>query len=415
MTSAAATLRGEHSRRRRLVGASVIDALGNGLLLPLQLLFLHSVVGLALPTAGAVLSAAALAGLALVPVVGPLVDRYGPRRVVVGNGIVRGAALGACVLPLPAVVIGVLLAVTAVADRWSPAANAALVAGLSSDPAERDRTLALMRAVRNGAMAGGALLAALVVLGGDSGFRWALAADALSFAVVALLVRRLPETNAPAGTHARLHYGDVLRDRPFVLLTMINAVYALGYTVLVVGIPAYVVGVLGAPASLGAVVFAVNTALVAAGQLPALAWARRRPAARVTAAGGVLFALAFCAYASLVAVRGSLAWLCLGLVATTALYTVGELLHSVGSTTLSQDAAPAHARGRYLAFFQLSWASAPVVGPVLFTWLVAHGAAALWLPLAAVTLLAAAGVAQVRWSGTSPRQPVVRPAVLQPG
>lgn len=401
--------------RHRLVGASVIDALGNGLLLPLQLLFLHQVVGLELTTAGAVLSAAALAGLALVPVVGPLVDRYGPRRIVVGNGVVRAAALGVCVLPLPGAVVAVLLAVTAVADRWSPAANAALVAALSRSSAERDRTLALMRAVRNGAMAGGALLAALVVLGGDGGFRLALAADAMSFAVVALLVRRLPETRPAVVAHERLDYGDVLRDRPFVTLTLINAVYALGYTVLVVGVPGYVVGVLGAPPSLGAVVFAVNTALVAAGQLPALAWARRRPAAQVTAAGGVVFAVAFCAYAGLVVVRGSVVWLLVGLVATTALYTVGELLHSVGSTTLSQDAAPEAARGRYLAFFQLSWATAPVVGPVLFTWLVAHGAAALWLPLAAVTLLAAAGVARLRWSERSPAARGAPSAVLQPG
>lgn len=415
MTAAAPALHPSTALRRRLVGASVVDALGNGLLLPLQLLFLHKVVGLELTTAGAVLSAAALAGLALVPVVGPLVDRYGPRRVVVGNGVIRAAALGACVLPLPAALIAILLAITAVADRWSPAANAALVAALSPDAAERDRTLALMRAVRNGAMTGGALLAALVVLGGDSGFRWALAADALSFAVVALLVRRLPETRPASVVQERLDYRDVLRDRPFVLLTLINAVYALGYTVLVVGIPAYVVGALGAPASFGAVVFAVNTALVAVGQLPALAWARGRPAAHVTAAGGVVFALAFCAYAALVVARSSVVWVCVGLVATTALYTVGELLHSVGSTTLSQDAAPEAARGRYLAFFQLSWATAPVVGPVLFTWLVTHGAAALWLPLAAATLLAAAGVRQVRWSQTPSPEPLARAAVLQPG
>jgi MFS family permease len=391
--------------RRRLVGASVIDAVGTGLLLPLELLFLHSVVGLGLAAAGAVLSGAALLGLVLLPVAGPLVDRLGARQVVVGNGVVRAAALGACALPLPTAAVVALLAVTAVADRWAPPACSSLVAALSADPADRDRTLALMRAVRNGVMTGGALLAALVVLGGEAGFRWALALDALTFAVVAGVVRGLPDARATAEVGARSRYADVLRDRPFVALTLANAVYALGYTVLVTGVPAYVVGVLGAPASLGAVVFGVNTALVAIGQLPALRWSSGRSATRVTALGGGLFAASFVAYAALAMIEAPMSAICLGLALVTGLYTAGELLHSVGSTRLMHDAAPAEARGRYLAFFQLSWASAPVLGPVLFGWLVEHGAAALWLPLAGLTAVAAGGVARLRW--VTPSTPMV--------
>lgn len=377
---------------RILVAVSLVDALGTGLVVPLELLFLSSVVGLGLTVSGAALSAMALLALSALPLCGRVIDGFGARRVAVALGLVRGVALLGSVLPVPAAVAVGLLTAVAVADRWAPAAAATLVAALSPDRERRNRTLALVRATRNGAMTAGSLAAALIATGGAAGFRVALALDGLSFLLVSVLVLLVPATRPTAEPESRGARRPVLRDRTFVALTAANTVYALGYTVLVTGLPAYVVTVLGGSPAWGAVVFAVNTGLVAVGQLPSLHWSRGRSARAVTALGGYVFAASFCAYAVLSVFSGAPTAVLGCLVVVTAVYSGGELLHSVGSASLAHDASPEHARGRYLAFFQLSWAAAEVAGPVLFTWLVGGGAAALWLPLAGATVLAALSV-----------------------
>ena len=119
---------------RRVRSASVVDALGSGLFVPLELLFLHIVVGLGLAAAGGVMSASALLGLVLLPVAGPALDRLGPRRLVLALGVTRFLALAGCVAPTPRPVVVVLLCLTTVADRWEHPAQASLVTGFLPRP-----------------------------------------------------------------------------------------------------------------------------------------------------------------------------------------------------------------------------------------------------------------------------------------
>lgn len=379
---------------RRVRTAAAVDAFGSGLFVPVELLFLHVVVGLGLATAGGVMSGSALLGLAVLPVAGPAIDRIGPRRVVVALGVARFLALAGCVVSSHRALMVTLLCLTTVADRWDHPAQASLVAGLSASPDERGRRLATLRGLRNGCMTTGALLAALVAAGGATGFRLAVGADAVSFGLAAALLGPVAAagTRASAGHETRASYRAVLRDPRYVRLTAANVVFALGYTVLVTGLPAYLIETLGAPASLGAAAFAVNTALVAGGQQAAHRITRARPAGAVTAAGGLVFAAAFLGYAGLALVADRTGPLVVGTFLVTAAYTVGELLHSAGSTSLSLDLAPATGHGHHLAFFQLSWAAAPVVGPAVFTALAGAGGVELWVPLALATAGAAASV-----------------------
>lgn len=378
---------------RRARAASVVDALGTGLLVPLELLFLHVIVGLGLTAAGGVMSCAALLGLLLLPAAGPVLDRLGPRQVILTLALVRCAALGGCALVSTPSVVVALVCLAAVADRWDHPAQASLVSAISATREERDLRLAVLRGLRNGCMTGGALLAALVAVGGATGYRLAVGVDALSFGVSAAVVATVVGGRvAPASQPRAVGYRRVLRDPRYVRLTAANIVFALGYTVLVTGLPAYLIGSLGAPTALGALAFAVNTALVASGQQVAHRLTRGRSAGTVTAAGGLVFAASFLGFAALTVVAGHTSVLFVGTVLVTAAYTLGELLHSAGSTTLSLDLAPATGHGRHLAFFQLSWAAAPVVGPAVFTWLAGAGGLALWVPLAIATLVASSVV-----------------------
>jgi MFS family permease len=69
--------------RAALLTALGVDNFGSGLFLPVALVYVTRVVGLPLAVAGPIVALGTVAGLAVPPVAGPLVDRVGPGRVVV--------------------------------------------------------------------------------------------------------------------------------------------------------------------------------------------------------------------------------------------------------------------------------------------------------------------------------------------
>ncbi|NUT45526.1 MAG: hypothetical protein HOV86_36600 [Thermoactinospora sp.] len=75
-----------------LVGMFV-DALGNGLYVPLTLLFIHEVTRLPMTTVGLGVTVAAIVGLAANPVAGVLIDRFDARRVLTAPPALRGRYL----------------------------------------------------------------------------------------------------------------------------------------------------------------------------------------------------------------------------------------------------------------------------------------------------------------------------------
>jgi MFS family permease len=81
------------TNRLVLLTALGIDNVGSGLFLPLALVYVTRVVGLPLGTAGTVVALGTAAGLGVPPVAGRLVDRVGPRPVVIAAQLLQ--ALGA--------------------------------------------------------------------------------------------------------------------------------------------------------------------------------------------------------------------------------------------------------------------------------------------------------------------------------
>jgi fucose permease len=71
--------------RIALLIALGIDNFGSGLFLPLALIYVTRVVGLSLATAGTTVVLGTIAGLLVPPIAGRLVDRVGPRPVVISS------------------------------------------------------------------------------------------------------------------------------------------------------------------------------------------------------------------------------------------------------------------------------------------------------------------------------------------
>ncbi|MFE4871109.1 MFS transporter [Streptomyces sp. NPDC056682] len=386
---------------RRMLVAMAVDGTGSGMYVPFSLVFFRHVTGLPFATVGLVLTAVGLLGLGALPLAGAAVDRYGAHRVQLFLYGVRGT--GFLLYPfahsLPA--FAAVALATAFGDRAFPAVQQSLI-GEVARGADRDRLQASSRALRNGGLGAGALIASLIVaLAGDAGFTAAAWLNAASFAFAALLMRAVrTERQAPAEGAARptAGYRQVFTDRPFLALTGANFLNALGYSALSVLFPLYISTWLHGPQAITGAAFTLNTVMCAAGGVVVAARVRGRGARRTRSAalGSLLFAAAFAAQVVLGTVRpGSGLVLGGALLVIVVLYTLGELVHSPSAGALSVAAAPEAVRGRYLAAYQLSWSLASAVAPSFFTALIAVDGRLPWAVLVGTSVLAAGVVVRL--------------------
>ncbi|MEU8326270.1 MFS transporter [Nonomuraea sp. NPDC048881] len=388
-----------------LVGMFV-DALGNGLYVPLTLLFIHEVTGLPMTTVGLGVTVAAVVGLAANPVAGTLIDRFDARRVLIATYVLRAAAFAVYPLVDGFVALLVVAALIAAGDRAYYPASGGHVSALA-EGALRDRLYTLIATARNVAFGlGGLLSAGVVSLAGATGFAVVALMNAASFALAAACLL-LSGRRAPAPTPRNPGgYRQVFADRPFLTLVAAEQAYTLIHLILPVALPVYAVTVLGVPPALLGVLYAINTVLVAAGQLPVRRWQRHARRTHAMALSGLILMAACAAYAATALLPAGLPRVG-GLLVATLVLTFGELMHTVPSWALAAATAPPALRGRYLAIYQQTWALAAVLAPAGFSALLDTAPLLLWLTLAA--LVGPAALALLRLARRLPPDAVAPP------
>ncbi|MEU6865650.1 MFS transporter [Streptomyces sp. NPDC046876] len=390
--------------RTPLIVAQVVDALGTGLFLPFAVVYFHAAKGIPLTTVGLMLSAGALLSLPAGPLGGRLIDRVGPRRVLVASNLLRVLTFTAYVFTDTPWQLVLLVTATMWGDSLFRPAVFALVAQVADD-GHRARWYAMDRSLRNaGIGAGGLVGSTLVGWGGSSGYTAVVVLNAVSFLVAAALVAswrrtavprpagagagpaQAPAPAADAAGQRRGGYREVLADRAFLGVLATVWVFALCDLALTVLLSAYVIEARGLPAWQPGMLFAINTVMVVLAQT-ALAKAverYRRPGVLQVAA--VLWMVSFVLFA---AVPGDHAGLAFGgLVLGMVVFTVAELLQAPTSSALIVGMAAGHLRGRYLGLEELMWSLAKVLAPTVFTWLLARGAGLPWLALGLCLLVA---------------------------
>lgn len=389
------------SARLKYMLGMVVDATGSGMYLPLSLLYFHHATGLPLTQVGTIMTSAAVVSLVSNPVAGVLIDRFGARGVVVGGYVLRAA--GFCTYPVVdngAAMFAVVLLV-ALGDMSFPPAVQSFVAEFA-EGVERDKLLAAQRSLRNAGLGAGGLIAgAVLALGQNAAYHVIVFGAAAGYLTAAACIRTIPVSRAvrsAGGPGPRKGgYRLVVRNRPFLGLTLLNVPTAFGYMVLAVSLPVYLTQETGAPDSLVGVLYAVNTVGIAVLQIPvtrALAAYRRT---RAMALGAVVFALSFVSFALLGAVSNRTA-LIAGVFAATAAFTVGELLHGATASAVVAQTAPEATRGRHLAVYQLSWAVPTALAPAVLTALLDLSPSGMWVLLATGATVSALGVLRVERS-----------------
>ncbi|MFF9864811.1 MFS transporter [Streptomyces sp. NPDC013953] len=381
---------------RGLALAQWVNSVGDGAYYVCSALYFSRVVGLSAGRIGLGLTLAwAVGALAGVPL-GHLADRRGPR----GAAVLLAAATAASVAGLLLVrSYGAFLLVTcayATAQCGLAAARQSLLAGLVP-PGERTGVLARLQAAGNAGIAVGAGIGAVALhLGTAAAYLSVLAVDAVAFAGCAALLGRLPVV-APSGGPAAGGAGAggagsgrrlaVLRDRPYALVTGLNAVMLLRMPLISLAVPLWVAERTTAPGWTVSALLVLNTAAVTLLQVRTAAAVTGLPSAvRAVRSGGALM-LVSCAVFALSGGGGVPAWAATAALLAGAVFQVwGEMRQSAGAWQISFDLAPDGRQGQYQGFFGTGVPVARMLGPVVLTTLVIGWGATGWLVLGGLFL-----------------------------
>ncbi|MFF7296534.1 MFS transporter [Streptomyces sp. NPDC008265] len=380
----------------RFVTGNLIDSVGNGMLLPLGLLYFTDVQGLPAAHVGMAMTVGQAVALPVTFLAGRLMDRVGPRPVVVAANVLSAVGFGLFLF----------------ADRlWHVAAVHVLVqAGINmyftaqrtlithvTGADERRAWFAFTGSLRNvGLAAGSAAAAGALVVFGKGALWWLIAADAATYLLAAFCFASLrttppqPEESAPDDRAARSDH-----TRRYLLLVAVNLPYVLAQAALSVLVALYTTRALGLPASAASLLFVVNTVLVSGCSTVITAHLAPKAPRRAVVAGHLVMAAAMTAF--MLPALPSLAFTAwAALLAAIILFSVAEILLGPALSELSVTLTPDAAGGFTQGLYQFSWAVGMVAAPALFTLLLEAGPLLPWGAEAVACLLAAAAAPALR-------------------
>lgn len=369
---------------------------------PFMVIYLSSVRGMPVASAGMVMSVAGVAGVLATPISGLLSDRFGPQKIVaVSLAMTAGAALGfARVSVLGPALLWAAVAGAGLAAMWN--AFAALLVGIVPVHARTD-VFGVAYALQNlgtglGAAAAGALLDIRV----PATFERTFVASFVIFGTLAALIlaagklyedrpgggsggERADQSTGESGGHStgqsggesggepagprgpsRIATGGVrvaLTDRTLRVFVLLNLSFAVTLVALQTLTPLWVVGPLSLPASLVGAIVSANTATIVVAQSFTLRLIRGRSRMMAISLASSLLALATVVYLSTGLIASRL--LPVALVTAAAIAGFGLTFFQPSIAGMLNDLAPANLRGTYNAALNSAWQAGAVVAPSL--------------------------------------------------
>ncbi|KGM13649.1 hypothetical protein N869_07455 [Cellulomonas bogoriensis 69B4 = DSM 16987] len=398
-------MRGRGKLQRNVaVGLSILS-FGTGISTSLLLIYLVQVRSASPFAAATTMSVAAICGIVVGPVLGRQADRLDPFRLyplLVGTMAVATALL--VVVPLP-VALSLVCLLTA-CGRGSAATLHALI-GREVPLEQRVTYRAVLKSWANAATVGGVGVGGLILASGRPvAFYAGFVGEAITLVVAGLLVaaakRHSEQTlRAACGTGAGTQttpdpapgaIANPLRNRPFVLLTLVNAVLMTYVSVIAVALPLqvttsptmpiWIVSVAMVSHAVGVIIFQISAARRVRTIADAARYSRR---AGLCFGGAVLFF-------PLASRTTSLALIVVLAAVMAVLLVAGEVWYAASAWELVYGLAPRHHLGAYQGVHSTGLDLSMIVAPILFAWMVGSGGGSAWYALAAALAVAGAAV-----------------------
>ena len=382
--------------KRLLVGIG-FNSLGNGLTLSLLMVYLITIRDIPETQATLLLTWMAIIGLALTPMVGAIVDRIGPRPVLLTGLVVEasGVASWAYVESYTEALISATIVAAGGSSIWAP--QSAIMARLAPSE-DRQQVFGLNFMLLNAGLGLGGMVGALLVRDGvaetfERLYLVNAATYVFGFLVVLSLTsvrgREIQELTEEQEAHG---YAEVFRDRRVIRLIAGSLVLlACGYASVEAGMSIFTTLHVGLSAQTLGIIYGVNTFTIVALQPLMLKYIHRKSRIRLMSFVGVLWAVSWL-------ITGSAMFFETAAVAVFVLciaqliFAVGETLWSPVVPSLTNDMAPAHLRGRYNALLSLQWSISSAIGPIVVSVTLARGEVSTWIAVLFVGALVASAM-----------------------
>ena len=367
----------------------LFNAIGNGLVLPFSLIYLHNVRDISLGTAGLIVATNAFVSIVAGPFFGSLVDRAGGRRMLAVALLFLAAGFSLYPFVHEPWLGFVAATLTGIGNGGFWASQSTLLAALTR-PEQRPSAFAMQRVVMNlGIGLGGVAGGLVATTDRPETFVVLFVGDALTFVLyLGVLWLFVPEPR-----HHRRHgespgrYIDVLRHRAYVAVLALNTAFIFagmsGFELL----PVYAKNEAGVDERAIGLVYFANTVVIVLAQLPIARLVQGRSRMRTLALMGLVWAVAWAIVPIAgLSLTGTSAALLIGL--AVCIFAVGECLHGAVQGPLVSDLAVPRLLGRYMALSALSWQIGFSLGPAVGGFGLAAAPTAVWLGAACICTLA---------------------------
>jgi len=368
---------------RKIIFGICLNAIGGGMTLSLLLVYLHDMRGFTNTFGGLLLAYGSLVSIIASSPMGALVDRIGPKKVIIGGLLLNSAAafsLSQVETHFQAVIVmtGLNIAGQAI---WP--SQSVILTRLTPER-DRSKIFGFNFMLLNLGLGVGGLLSSLIIQRGDLlSFQIMYWVDAGTFLLYLLIVltlrgehvnKYIPKENEPKTGS----YRDLFEIKPLMFLGIAGIIlFTFGYGTIQAGIPVFATQFLGlSPKWLG-IIFGVNTLSIVIFQPLVMRVIDKYSKYAALIAVGLVWALSWV----FVGIAPYLPLFASGIALSLSqfIFAVGEMIQAPTIPTLANELAPEHIRGRANSWMSLQWSVSGVLGPAITGLMLGADLATAWI------------------------------------